>query len=124
MFWLEHVAIHVPSVDQAEGYVHDGHHDSKFSSARCAKLAKVDVLTFQKCLPGVVEENGPHRPDDVNVILGVEEHELIPPKGIILRVYGTDGADVHASNLVFAAEKITEVIGKCCGGAVRPKPSH
>src|SRR4026209_924205 len=74
---LKTVAILVPRVDQSEWHVEDRHDDPQFEAARGARLGEVEAVFFVEGLPGLVERERPHFRVDVEVVLGVEEHEFI-----------------------------------------------
>src|SRR5688572_19352797 len=71
------VPIPVPRVDQPERHVEYGHDDAELGAGGRAELPQVEALVLRECLAGVVEEKRAHRTEDVEVILGVEQHELV-----------------------------------------------
>ena len=56
---------------------------------------EVDVLVFGEGLAGVEEEQQAQRPADVEVVLGVEEHELVAAQGLVWRARSMTGPTVR-----------------------------
>ena len=80
--------------------------------------APVDVRSWRRSirlllgerLAGVVEEERPHLRHDVEVVLGVEQHELRAAERDAVGVRRTDAPDVDAANLRLAAEEVAQVV--------------
>src|SRR5688572_16390540 len=60
---------------------------------------------------------------DVEVVLGVEEHELIASRQLVVFADGANGAEIETANLVFAAEEVPQIVGKLVCAAIRSQIS-
>src|SRR6185503_10930169 len=109
---LEAVAVEVPRVDQPEGYVQHGHDEAQLGPGGGAELPDIDAPAFAEGLAGVVEQKGPQGPPHVEVVLGIEQHELVPPEGPVLVVHRAHGPGVDSPDLILTPQEETLVIGE------------
>ena len=74
--------------------------------------SNLKLLALDVRLAGVEEQQRAHRAEDVEVVLGVEEGELVAAEGAPLRVDGADRADGIAAHLGLAAQEVALVQGQ------------
>src|SRR5918995_5826896 len=55
---------------------------------------------------------------DVEVVLGVEEHELVAAGQLVVFADRPDGAEIETANLVFAAQEVPQIVRKLVCAAI------
>src|SRR6185436_10429552 len=98
-------ALGIPGVDETEGYVQYRHDEPQLPARRGAQLLDLERITLGVGLAGVVEEEEAQRPADVDVVLGVEEHELVAAQGVVGLVDGAHRPHVVAPDLRLAPQE-------------------